>query len=390
MSLLVGIFVLSAIIFLYLGYRWEYNLKRPSLGKNLPLVSILIPAYNSEKTIARVIKSALNLDYLKKEILVVNDSQDNTSKICKALGVRYIQNKTRLGKSVALNEAVKQTKGSILFFLDADTVARKDSLRKLIPWFKGNTAAVVPKYIAQNPKKLITKLVSIENSFMSSLFKIHMYFGSMIAFRGCGVAIKKSVFESLDGWPRTQMEDNDFAAVLVKSGYKIQYEPEAIVETKEAESIRELGRQRMRWGKGAFYTFWSHKGGYKSNKQFLVSTLPYTFLGLCILAFLFVQGFYLIPALSFVASTDQFTIVFIFLIVPLLTNFFATVATGTLGHFALLTFSENKKSSIKDLAYLVPFIFLYIPTILYFYVRGILSGISDKIQRRDPLDFKYW
>lgn len=176
MSIIVAIFILTGIVFSYFAYTWESNLKRPKLGKT-PFVSILIPAYNSEKTIEKCIRSALNLDYSKKEIIVVNDSRDSTPKICKRLGVKCIQNKTRLGKAVALNEVVKQARGEVLFFLDADTVARRDSLIKLVPWFDKKTVAVVPKYVAQSPKTFVQKLVSVENCFMSSLFKIHMYFG---------------------------------------------------------------------------------------------------------------------------------------------------------------------------------------------------------------------
>ena len=73
-----------------------------------PKVSIIIPAYNEEKGIAKTIRSVLNLDYPrdKLEIIVVDDSsKDNTGKV--ANGYKEIKliynNHRRLGKASPLN-----------------------------------------------------------------------------------------------------------------------------------------------------------------------------------------------------------------------------------------------------------------------------------------------
>ena len=390
MSVLIGIFVASALVFLCLGYRWESTLKRPKIN-GFPLVSILIPAYNSEKFISKSIKSVLNIDYPKKEVIVANDSVDNTPRICKQLGVKCIQNKTRLGKASSLNNAVKYANGRLLYFLDADTIARKDSLKKLVPWFNNKkVAVVVPKYIAHNPKTFTSKLVSIENHFIASLIKINMYFGSMVTFRGCGVLIKKSIFEKLGGWPKTQTEDNDFAGLVIRRGYKVQYEPDAIVETVEAENLSELKKQRIRWGKGVFYTFCNHKSGYKSIPSFLFFTLTYLFLGLCFLIYTIFQVNSFIPAFSIFltsSSYQQLAAVFL-LVIPAIISFFATIAISTISHITLLTIPE--KSEIKDLVYIIPYTLFYIPATLYFYAKGAYFGMKDKMKNRDQLDFDNW
>lgn len=383
------------LVFWLLGWRWERTFIRPRNPKSYPLVSILIPAYNSEKTIEATLKSVQELDYPRKEIIVVNDSQDNTEKICKKFGAKYIQNKKRLGKALALNTAVKYAKGDILFFLDADTTAEKDSLKKIIPWFsKKEIAAVSPKFVVANKNNFLTKMIYLENSFISSLFKTHMFFGSLIAFRGCGVAIRKSVFQAAGGWPQTLIEDNDFAGTLFKMGHKIQYDPEAIVRTKEPETKEALKKQRMRWGKGFTYTFLHHRKTYFRNPQFSIYALPYLLLTFAIIGVFFWQtSLYFIPLISvyvlYTFSLTQFIQIMPLLLLPIFTNLLSSLLPASLGHVALMTIPE-KKHDVKDILLIIPYTFVFVPLVIYYYMRGMISGIRDKKNHRPELDLNYW
>ena len=76
-GLILGVFWLNLLFF--------KEGKRVKLDE-LPFVSMIVPAYNEEKTIERTIRSLLNLDYPKNklEIIVVNDeSKDNTADVVK-------------------------------------------------------------------------------------------------------------------------------------------------------------------------------------------------------------------------------------------------------------------------------------------------------------------
>jgi cellulose synthase/poly-beta-1,6-N-acetylglucosamine synthase-like glycosyltransferase len=389
--------VFAALLFLagafwFFGWRWESTLVRPR-PRIQPPVSIIIPAYKSEKTIRKTILSAKSLSYKHKEILVVNDYPDGVPRICRELGVRVIHNKKRLGKCNALNKAVRRTKGDILFFLDADTSIDRDAISKIVPWFsKKDIAVVAPKYVSQNSKKLLPRLASIENNFNSSMFKADMYFGSMISFRGCGVAIRRTFFERVGGWSQTLIEDVDFAAKTLASGRKIQYEPSAVVRTREAETIGELKSQRMRWGKGAAYSFLNFRGTYSRSSQFSLHYFPYIFLIFGMLGILIWQFYLSIPLLILYAlysySLTSLAAATLFITLPLLYVFFAAVITGSLGHLTIVTWRENRKA--EEIALLIPYLFFYYPLVIIFYFRGIIAGFSQRRFNKKELNLGDW
>lgn len=85
-------------------------------------VSAIVPCYNEEKTIAKVITALLKQPNLT-EVIVVNDgSTDNSLKILKNFKtqIKLIDLTKNYGKGRALVEGVKQAKGEIVMFIDAD------------------------------------------------------------------------------------------------------------------------------------------------------------------------------------------------------------------------------------------------------------------------------
>lgn len=88
----------------------------------IPLVSVVIPAYNCERYLARAITSALNQDYPNLECIVIDDgSTDGTAQIIESFGDRirpiFQSNK---GASAARNMGIAAAQGKYIAFLDAD------------------------------------------------------------------------------------------------------------------------------------------------------------------------------------------------------------------------------------------------------------------------------
>lgn len=385
-------FTSLAIIFWSLGKIWERNIPKVQLT-NYPNVSILIPAYKSEKTIEETLRSVKNLDYPKKEVIVVNDYPDKTPEIAKKYGFRIINNKERQGKAISLNKAVKKSHGDILFFLDSDTTIEKDCLRRIIPWFsKKDVAVVAPKYVAKNKRGFLPKLVSLENSYNSTMFKMHMIFGSMISFRGCGVAIRRDVFEKMNGWSHTLIEDTDFAAKIIQSGYKIRYEPSCIVETYEPTSFGEFKKQKLRWGRGAGFAIFNNKKAYLNNVQTLVHFIPYVILNLAILWLLFSQILMFLPAFSFLYghafSYRTFFSLTSWILYLIFSNLITTIFVSVTIHNLIIMWPE--RMSRKDIFYIPLYTLTYLPLVLVLYVGGIAIGIIDRFKNKSELDFKHW
>jgi len=97
-----------------------------------PLISVIVPARNEEKTIAKCLKAIKDQNYPNKEIIVVsNNSQDKTIEIAKKF-TNKVFNEPVLGAAKARNTGAKKAQGSILVFIDADTYMPKGLLQKVI------------------------------------------------------------------------------------------------------------------------------------------------------------------------------------------------------------------------------------------------------------------
>jgi glycosyltransferase involved in cell wall biosynthesis len=99
----------------------------------MPLVSILIPAYNSEAWIADTIKSAVAQTWPRKEIIVVDDgSSDDTVRIAQRFsgdGV-HVMSKKNAGAAAARNTAFSLSKGDYIQWLDADDLLSPEKIAK--------------------------------------------------------------------------------------------------------------------------------------------------------------------------------------------------------------------------------------------------------------------
>jgi glycosyltransferase involved in cell wall biosynthesis len=88
-----------------------------------PLVSIIIPVYNTEKYLAQCIESAINQTYQNLEIIIIDDgSTDNSLKIAKTFNDNRINifSQNNKGASAARNLGILKSNGEFLQFLDAD------------------------------------------------------------------------------------------------------------------------------------------------------------------------------------------------------------------------------------------------------------------------------
>lgn len=139
------------------------------LSQKSPLVSVLIPARNEEKNIARCIESLLHQTYSNYEILVLDDnSTDATYKTLKALKKKnpsklFIYKGLPLmdgwrGKSYAMKQLTDKARGDIFLFTDADTVHSNRSIELMLLNMKQNDADLVSGYIYQRLNTIGEKL----------------------------------------------------------------------------------------------------------------------------------------------------------------------------------------------------------------------------------------
>lgn len=107
-----------------------------------PLVSVVIPAYNSSRFIAATVESVLNQTLSSFEVIIVNDGSPDTNELEAALRpyssrVRYLRQENR-GPSAARNVAIQKAIGRYVAFLDSDDVWLPHHLAKQIQHLKRN------------------------------------------------------------------------------------------------------------------------------------------------------------------------------------------------------------------------------------------------------------
>lgn len=108
------------------------------LHKEFGLISIIMAAYNAEKTIELAIESVLNQTYSNFELLVINDcSKDRTAKLVEAFSakdnrVRLISNEKNCGVSYTRKHGLEEAKGPWIAILDSDDAWAPEKLEKQI------------------------------------------------------------------------------------------------------------------------------------------------------------------------------------------------------------------------------------------------------------------
>ncbi len=251
-SLYLAIFWLLVLINKYL------NLREGKDGAYEPNVSIIVPAYNEEETIASCIQSLLELEYPREklEIIVVNDgSKDRTLEFCRQFGerIKLIDIPKNSGtKAVPLNVGLRQARGEIVACLDADSIVERGNLRKMLPYFDApDVAAVTPALKVFKPETILQKLQWYEYLFAILLRKLMSLIDCIYVTPGPFSLYRRAVVAELGGFSeRNITEDMEMALRLQAHHYRIRNAMDAYVYTKAPDSLTQLYRQRRRWYQG--------------------------------------------------------------------------------------------------------------------------------------------
>ena len=124
-------------------------------SKYNPLVSIIIPTRNEAEDIAHTLDCCVNIKYEPKEIIVVDDSTDETPRIVASYadkGVRLIhRDQNRNGCCAARNLGMQEARGDIVVLMNADNLPMPDFLDRLVPHYAQGADYVVVRSVVANP-----------------------------------------------------------------------------------------------------------------------------------------------------------------------------------------------------------------------------------------------
>ncbi len=238
-----------------------------------PFVSIHVAAYNEKRVIERLLTSLDQLDYPEYEVVVVDDSTDESVQILERWKGRprfkIGHRNSRLGfKGGALREALKvmdpRTEYVVIF--DADSMPFPDSIERFLPYFyavngdkevkRRDEVAAVQSYqwhVLNKSESWLTEAVRAE---YAGSYMIERPFqdavGSLKMIAGTAYMIRADVLREV-GWGTSLTEDWELTLKLYARGYKVVYTPWAETPAECVSTFARLARQRMRWAEGHTY-----------------------------------------------------------------------------------------------------------------------------------------
>ena len=187
-------------------------------SNNLKKLSVIIPAYNTEKFLVKCVDSVVNQTYKNIEIIIVDDgSRDNTPQICDELASKYnnikVIHKENQGTCKAREAGVNAATGEYIAFIDSDDYIDLTAYEKLIKVLEENDCDMVQfgYYRVDTNGKIISEhrrdAVKFDNAY--GAFK---HFASVI-LRDITMLVdkiyKRSLFENLQ-WPENIAYAEDY------------------------------------------------------------------------------------------------------------------------------------------------------------------------------------
>lgn len=219
------------------------------MGRSNFFFSIIIPTYNEENDIKHTIESILNLSYSNFEVIIVDDSNDNTVKVIEGFKcdkIKIICPKERKGRCEARNIGIIESKGDILVILNADVQLPTNFLNRVSEnYLKSNIDYLLVDSKVINTDFVFARYVQClhEKMVSSKDWKMNGLWTEGFSARR-DLVIKTNLFPTGFSNPIEAGEDVEFVKQLEKNGAKRGLDLSIIVthiapaEFKEFWSIR--------------------------------------------------------------------------------------------------------------------------------------------------------
>jgi GT2 family glycosyltransferase len=201
------------------------------MSLDVPLISIVLTTYNSEKVLAKTLEGIIEQDFpLNRVQLIVVDggSKDNTLKIVKEFvehysklfyDVKVVAHDKNYGVSKARNDGIRMNRGRYILVLDHDVIMPRDTLAKLLQYLESADKSVVATIPLHNPT-----CKGVIGSWEYIIRKGRIWRTNAIT--SCAL-VRRELFDEIGlydetlGPPHTIYEDIELGARALSKGYKI-------------------------------------------------------------------------------------------------------------------------------------------------------------------------
>lgn len=204
--------------------RWLSRRRQQTAAEAEPLISIVIPVYNGERTLSECLTWIFRSDFEPFEVILVDDgSTDRSRTIASTFPCRIVSTSGRVGPARARNQGARQARGDILFFIDSDVMLRPDGLAQLAEAFEaGELDAVCGVQTAEMRHHNLAS--QYKNLWMRWTYLRQT--GAVPLFYTTAAAIKRDVFEQVggfdEGYETPDVEDTAFGQRLARDGVRVR------------------------------------------------------------------------------------------------------------------------------------------------------------------------
>ena len=216
-----------------------------------PLVSILIPAYNTQEFIAETLQSAAAQTWKRTEIIVVNDgSTDRTAEIARSFAskaVKVVTTENR-GLSAAQNEAFRHSQGDYIQWLDSDDLLAPDKIERQLAALRDSgskrtmlSSPWAPFYYRSRGARFVQNAVWCDLSPVEFLLRT---MGGNLHMQNATWLVSRELTEAAGPWRESLQYDQDgeyFTRVLVASEGTRFVEGTGIYYRSRASQLSHIG-----------------------------------------------------------------------------------------------------------------------------------------------------
>lgn len=268
-TLIIAILIVAAISYIpgFLNAFMVISLlldKQPKFRVNNPKIpiTIIIACRNEEKAIGYTLQYIANQEYSGKIeiILVDNNSTDKTIDVAKKtgqeLGVKFkILLEPKVGKSHALNKALKDVATPFFITLDADTLLHKLALKHIVSRILSaptDVSAVAGAILVRNSRQKIWTRVQEWDYFLgiASIKRLQGIYQSTLVAQGAFSLYRTDKVREIGGWTDSIGEDIVLTWKMLHKKSRVIFEPTAVAFTEVPSTFKYFQRQRSRWARG--------------------------------------------------------------------------------------------------------------------------------------------
>jgi cellulose synthase/poly-beta-1,6-N-acetylglucosamine synthase-like glycosyltransferase/tetratricopeptide (TPR) repeat protein len=248
------------LLFLFFFQIWDVRNPAPAPARPGRTVDVLIPTYNEDPQLLRgTISAALNIEYPHRTYVLDDGKRAEVKALCEELGADYIARPTNLhAKAGNLNHALQMTGGEFVVILDADHVAERHFIDRLIGYFADETMGFV-----QTPHAFYNfdAFQGVLNYERGKYWEEGMLFYNVtqpgknrwnsVSFCGSAAIFRRAALEDV-GLVATESITEDMLTGLRMhaKGWKSLFVNERLIAAMAAEDITSFTTQRLRWGEG--------------------------------------------------------------------------------------------------------------------------------------------